>query len=210
MKNLVTRLTSYFYFILFAVSLPVWAEDADPLQLSVQREDGLYHITASFNTSLSPCAAYNFLTDYDAADQMPGVLESHSTRENANMVKVDRIGDEKILFFHVHLKSTLEFTEYPQHSVAFVQLAGDSKRFEGAWEIEDRPQGGSTFRFTSVWQPDTVIPLFIIDYFAKKKLSAKFTYMAQFAEQRKEELSASCAPQPASPLITAGTPPSHN
>lgn len=196
-------------FILLAVNLPAWADDAN-LQLSVQRKDGLYHIAASFNTTLSPCAAYNFLTDYDAADQMPGVLESHATRESANTVKVARIGDEKILFFHVHLKSTLEFTEHPQTSVAFVQLTGDSKRFDGTWTIEDRPQGGSIFHFDSMWQPDTMIPLFIIDYFAKKKLAAKFTYMAQFAEQRKAELSASCAPPPTPPLMTAGTPIQHN
>ena len=162
------------------------------LQVGVKRDGSLYTFNASFDTSLSTCAAYRYLTDYDAAKKLPGVIESLAYRQSANKVKVERTADEHVLFFYVRLHSVMEYTEKPFDSIVFTQLTDDSKMFQGSWDIEPSQQG-STLKFKGLWEPDTLIPLFVIDHFAKNGLVDKFNAIAELAEKRKDMQTASCA-----------------
>jgi hypothetical protein len=172
-----------------------WPDTQYPgLQVDVKRVGSLYTFIASFDTPLTKCAAYHYLTDYEAAKSLPGVVESVAYRESANKVRVERTADERVLFFHVRLHSIMEYTENPYESITFAQLSGDSKIFQGNWSIEPNQQG-STLRFQGLWEPDTVIPLFIIDHFAKNGLVDRFSAIAQLAEKRKDMLSTQCGGQ---------------
>jgi hypothetical protein len=86
----------------------------------------------------------------------------------------------------------MEYTEKPFDSIAFTQLTGDSKTFQGNWEIEAKQQG-STLRFKGSWEPDTLIPLFVIDHFARNGLIDKFTAIARLAVKRKDTLPVACS-----------------
>lgn len=176
-------------------STMAWSDTQYPgLQVDVTRTGSLYTFVASFDTPLTQCAAYHYLTDYDAAKSLPGVIESVASRESANRVKVERIADERVLFFHVRLHSIMEYTEKPYEGVDFTQTSGDSKAFQGSWSIE--PNGlGSTLRFRGTWQPDTLIPLFIIDHFAGNGLVDRFGAIAELAVKRKDLLSNQCGNQ---------------
>src|SRR5271169_3365447 len=180
-------------FLLLIMTINVgWADDHYPgLQVDVKREGRVYTITASFDTPLSRCASYRYLTDYAGAKDLPGVIESVAYPQSANHVKVDRTADEHVLFFHFRIHSVMEYTEKPFDSISFTQLTGDSKMFQGNWEIEPNQQG-STLRFNGSWEPDTLIPLFIIDHFAKNGLIDRFSAIAHLAEKRKDLLSTSC------------------
>ena len=175
------------------------ASAPDSLQVAVQRTGGSYQLSASFDTSLSQCAAYRYLTDYESAINLPGILSSTAYRETNNTVVVERTAEEHILFMRVRLHSVLAFTEYPDHKVSFTQLSGDSKSFSGHWLIEPHPQG-STLIFEGEWEPDTLLPLFIIDYFAKHDLERRFGEIARLAEEQSSLHSAKC-PQ-ATRLVT--------
>lgn len=177
---------------LFLTAGPAWAGSHYPgLQVDVSREGARYNFFASFDTPLSRCAAFKFLTDYEAAKLLPGVIESHVSWSGNGKVKVERTADEQILFMRIRLHSVLEYTERPQDGIEFNQLSGDSKFFQGEWRIEPNRQG-STLRFRGQWEPDTLIPLFIIDHFARHGLLDRFSAVAQLAQDRKEILSASC------------------
>lgn len=178
--------------LLLMTSITAWSDTPySGLQVDVAREGSQYTFTASFDTPLTKCAAYQYLTDYEAAKQLPGVIESLAHRESANKVRVERTADEQVLFFHVRLHSVMEYTEQPFDRIEFIQLTGDSKTFQGNWLIEPNPQG-STLKFRGLWEPDTLIPLFIIDHFAKNGLIDRFSAIARLAETRKDLLSASC------------------
>ncbi len=180
---------------LLMTSTIAWSDTQYPgLQVEVTRVGSLYNFVASFDTPLTQCAAYHYLTDYEAAKNLPGVVESVASRESANKVKVERIADERVLFFHVRLHSIMEYTEKPYEGVDFIQLSGDSKTFQGSWSIE--PNGpGSTLRFRGSWRPDTLIPLFIIDHFARNGLVDRFGAIAELAVKRKDVLSNQCGNQ---------------
>jgi hypothetical protein len=179
-------------FLLVLAAGAAWAGDYYPgLQVEVSREGGRYNLFASFDTSLSRCAAFNYLTDYDAARLLPGVIESRTSREANGKARVDRTAEERILFVHIRLHSVVEYTELPQDGIEFNQIAGDSKLFQGAWHIEPN-RHGSTLRYRGQWEPDTLIPLFIIDHFARHGLLERFSAIAQLAQERKDILSQSC------------------
>ncbi len=183
--------------MMLGIALDAEAEAPAPnVQVEVKREGSQYTFTASLDTPLSKCAAYHYLTDYAAAKQLPGMIESLAFRETPNRVRVERTADEKILFFYIRLHSVMEYIEQPYEGITFTQLRGDSKRFEGNWVIEPTAQG-SKLRFRGIWEPDTVIPLFIIDHFAKNGLIDRFSNIAALAEKRKSSLSNICvAPSP--------------
>jgi hypothetical protein len=184
--------TRILFLLLIMTNNWAWSDDYYPgLQVDVKREGRLYIFTASFDTSLSKCAAYRYLTDYEAAKYLPGVVKSLAYRQSDGHVKVERMADEHVLFFHVRIHSVMEFTEKPFDGIAFTQLEGDSKMFQGNWEIEPNQQG-STLRFNGSWEPDTLIPFFIIDHFAKNGLIDKFSAIAQLAEKRKDMMPTSC------------------
>ncbi|MGA7595147.1 MAG: SRPBCC family protein [Gallionella sp.] len=173
-------------------STAAWPDDFHHgVQVEVSRKGDRYTLIASIDTSLTECAAYQYLTDYRGARDLPGVIKSSAYRVSANKVKVDRIADEHVLFFNVRLHSVMEYTEQPFDRIAFTQLSGDSKAFQGSWDIVPKQQG-STLRFKGLWEPDSLIPLFIIDHFAKSGLIEKFEAIARLAEKRKAELSGSC------------------
>lgn len=164
-----------------------WADaDEHDLRVEVKREGSLYSFEASFATPLKKCDAYRYLTDYQAEKDMPGVIESLAYRQSANRVMVERTFDEHVLFFDIRLHSVMEYTENPFDGISFIQLAGDSKSFQGSWAIEPNRQG-STLRFRGLWEPDTVIPLFIIDHFVKDGLIDKFNIIASLADKRAQQ-----------------------
>jgi hypothetical protein len=163
------------------------------LHVAVEREGDRYHLSATLPTTLSECAAWRYLTDYDAAVQLPGVISSTSHRESDNKVTVKRVADERILFLHINLRSVMEFTEFPMTRLTFTQIEGDSKSFHGEWRIESGTDG-STLHFSGVWEPDTLLPLFIIDHFAEHDLERRFAEISRLAEGLKARHSAGCQP----------------
>ena len=179
--------------LLMLTSGLAWADPHYPgLQVAVQRDGGVYSFTAKFDSPLSKCAAYRYLTDNEAAKELPGMVESLALRESASKVKVERTVDEHVLFVTVRLRSVMEYTERPYDGLALIQLTGDSKSFRGNWHIEANPTG-STLSFQGTWQPDSMIPLFIIDHFAQNGLLDRFSDIARMGEQRKDKFAASCA-----------------
>lgn len=180
------------FFYLFFVASVARSDNYQPeLEVEVNRVGNVYSLAAQFHSSLTKCAAYHYLTDYEAAKGLPGVIESNSVRQSSDTVMVDRVADEQVLFLRVRLRSKMEYKELPIEGISFTQLSGDSKRFEGSWHIDPHPQG-SILRFQGIWEPDTVIPLFVIDHFAKNGLKDRFGVIAQLAERSKGSLSNRC------------------
>ncbi len=180
------------FLLLLMTSNVVWSDAFNHgLQVDVKREGRIYAYSARFETSLTKCAAYHFLTDYAAKKELPGVVELLVYRQSAGKVKVELTADEPVLFFNVRINSVLEYTEKPFAGIAFRQLSGNSKMFQGSWDIEPNPQG-STFRYQGLWEPDTIVPLIILDQFAKNILNDKFVAIAGLAEKHKVLRTANC------------------
>lgn len=161
------------------------------VKVSVQRVDDQFNVDATYQTPLNACQAYRYLTDYEAAKNIPGVVESKVTRQSANKVLVERTADETILLFRVRLSSQIEYIEHPYSGTDFHQVKGDSKVFKGKWTTHPNDEG-TLFHYQGVVVLESVFPMFVIEYFIKNSIKDRFAVMARMAKERKHLQVAQC------------------
>lgn len=174
----------------FAVALALlgvaqaWcADDPYRLQLEVHQVGDAFDTHASFRLPLTQCQAWHFIVDYDAAVQVPGVISSRTLRLGPSRARVERTLRETVLFFPIHMRTVLEFTEIAGQGTDFVQVEGEARMHRGSWRLE--PSGdGTTFRYHAISEPDSSLPSAIIRYFVEKRLRSTFAAMARQGAQR--------------------------
>jgi hypothetical protein len=158
---------------------------------SVITENGHFRIQASYEVAIDICSAYAFITDYEGAKNMPGILESKIISRNRNKVRVQRLIREQILFIPIEMKSLMEYTETPNKLLIFNQLSGDSKEYRGSWrlfEVGDK----TLFKYDAIFEPNSAIPSFVIEYFMRNSIRGRFEVMAQKVAQSKSPESFAC------------------
>ena len=168
-------------------------ENANPhdVQVSTRAIDGRIQVNASYTVPINICSAFAFITAYEAAKNIPGILESKVISRSGNKVRVYRVIEEQILFFTVELKSTIEYTEVPNRLVTFEQISGDTKYYKGSWKL--LPDKDSTiFRYEALVEPHSLIPSSIVEYFIKNNLKERFELMAQKARENRASMAIAC------------------
>ena len=167
------------------VSTAVLAADAEDYQLKVDvtQQGNVFHTQASFHLPLSLCQAYRYLTDYDAAKSIPGVVASATTRLDDSKARVERVLQERILFFPIKMRMVLEMTELPHKGTDFVQISGEAKFYKGGWRLEETAQG-TAFKYRAESEPDSLFPKAVIEYFIKNRLNSSFEAMAKAGAER--------------------------
>lgn len=166
------------FFCLYGMSLVASGKPEDyELKINVTRVGDAFQTDASFRLPMNACQAYRFITDYDAATNIPGVLSSQTTRIDKQHARVERVLRERILFFSVDMHMVLEFTERPGKGTDFVQVSGQAKSYQGSWRLSQ--QGENTqFVYQTVSVPDSSLPAAVLEYFIKNRLSKSFEAMA--------------------------------
>lgn len=165
-----------------ACNLASAAEDYK-VKVDVTQQGRVFHTQASFYLPLSVCQSYRYLTDYDAAIQIPGVVSSKTTRIDENKVRVERVLQQRILFVLIDMQMVLEVTESPQRGTDFVQIKGEAKSYKGAWRLEAEGQG-TWFKYRTESEPDSLWPTAVVEYFIKHRLTQSFEAMAAAGAQR--------------------------
>ena len=156
------------------------------IKVDVSQQGSVFHTQASFYLPLSVCQSYRYLTDYDAATNIPGVVASTSTRTDVNKVRVERLLQERILFFPIKMRMVLDVTELPHQGTDFVQISGEAKSYKGAWRLT--PEGaGTVFQYRTESEPDSFLPQAVIEYFIKNRLNSSFEAMAKAGAQRAKQ-----------------------
>jgi Polyketide cyclase / dehydrase and lipid transport len=161
----------------------VFASDDYKIKVDVTQQGNVFHTQASFYLPLNGCQSYRYLTDYDAATNIPGVVASTTTRLDARKARVERLLQERILFFPIKMRMVLEVTELPNQGTDFVQISGEAKSYKGAWRLE--PEGGGTlFKYRTESEPDSFLPKAVIEYFIKNRLNSSFEAIAKAGAER--------------------------
>ena len=148
------------------------------LDISISRIGARFDVQVQFTAPVSPCQAYGFLTNYEEAKNIPGILSSKVLSRENNKALVERVAKERILLIPVYLHSTLEFTEVSTVQLDFTQIKGDAKSYSGNW-IVSPDKRGSRFTHQATFELDTSIPLFIVQYFLENSATKRFEIMAE-------------------------------
>ena len=181
------------YFLLGFISQGHAQENANPfdVQVSVSSIQGRFQIQASYVVPINICNAFSFITAYEGAKNIPGILESKIISRAGNKVRVYRIIEENVLFFPVEMKSTVEYTETPNRLITFEQINGDTKFYKGSWRL--LPDKGKTNLNYEAWlELDSMIPAAVIEFFIKNSIRGRFEVMAQRAAQHKSPEGLAC------------------
>ena len=161
------------------------------LKVFVGRSGAGFQVQVSYLAPVNECEAYAFLTDYEGAKNMPGIRESKVIDRVGNKVQVERIVEERVLFFPINLRSILEFSEVSDRRLDFTQLEGDAKAYKGSWVLEPE-KNGTRFKHHATFELETVIPLFLIKHFLENNANKRFELMAERASQHRLEPNSGC------------------
>jgi hypothetical protein len=172
--------------VLVCACVTVQAADDYKIKVDVTQQGAVFYTQASFYLPLSVCQAYRYITDYDAATQIPGVVASTTTRIDARKARVERLLQERILFFPIKMRMVLEVTEQPSLGTDFVQISGEAKSYKGAWRLEQDGEG-TLFKYRAESEPDSVFPKAVIEYFIKNRLNSSFEAMAKAGAERAKQ-----------------------
>ncbi len=168
-------------------------ENVNPYDVHVSTSaiDGRIQIDASYIVPTNLCNAYAFITAYEGAKNIPGILESKVISRTGNKVRVYRLIEEQILFITVELKSTIEYTETPNRLVTFEQINGDTKLYKGSWRLT-QDKDSTIFKYDATVEPHSLIPSSVIEYFMKNNLKERFEIMAQKAREFRPTTTTAC------------------
>jgi len=161
------------------------------LEVAVAKSGAGFQVQASYIAPVSQCEAYTFLTDYEDTKTIPGIVESKVRRRNGNKVIVERMVEERILLFPIQFRSEVEFTEYPHQGLNFTQTKGDNKSYSGTWRVQANEKG-ALVRYSSIIEPNSLIPNGIIEYFLRNNIRRGFEMMAEGMERSRDTLSLAC------------------
>jgi Polyketide cyclase / dehydrase and lipid transport len=187
MKLILSFLLSFMASMAFAQNVPT----PNDLKVSVSRVGGKFQVSASYQVPITLCGAYAFLTDYEGARNIPGIVESKIIAREGNKVKVARTVEERILLIPIEMHSVVEYTESLNQGLAFEQISGDAKYYKGTWSIA--ADGELTlFKYQGAFEPQSSMPNFVIEYFIKNSMRDRFLRMAERAAQKSDPLSLAC------------------
>jgi len=169
------------------------ANDGPPFDLKVfvGRSGPGFQVQATYVAPVNECQAYAFLTDYEGAKNIPGIRDSKVLFRAGNKIQVERIAEERVLFYPILLRSVLEFSEVSDKRQEFIQIEGDAKSYKGSWTIEP-DKNGTRFTHHATFELDTSIPFFLIRFFIENSATRRFEIMAERVLLQKNSLSGSC------------------
>lgn len=112
-------------------------------------------------------------------------------RLSENTVRVEQRVEDKIAFFSTQFDSVIDYTQYPMTGMDLRQVKGYFKEYQGSWRLAPHA-GGTLFSYTAFILPDSVIPMFVIEYFMNARIQKRFEKMAQKAKSKSDYVPAQC------------------
>ena len=182
----------YFFLIAsFGIALAQESSNAYDLKVAVTRTGDRFQVSASYEVPITLCEAFTFITDYEGAKNLPGVVDSKVLSRSGNKVKVARSLEERILFIPFEIRSELEYVESPYKTLLFEQLNGDTKYYKGSWRLFSEKEF-TTFKYDAQIEPNSLVPSAVIEFFIKNILRRQFESMAEVASLKKSALPKTC------------------
>ncbi len=178
------RLPHFFLIAWFGIAFAQEASNSYDLKVAVTRAGDRFQVNASYEVPINVCEAFAFITDYEGAKSLPGIVESKVLSRSGNKVKVARLLEERILFIPFEMRSELEYVELPNRALLFEQISGDTKYYKGSWRLLPE-KDFTTFKYDAQVEPNSLVPSAVIEFFIKNIVRRQFESMAEMASLKK-------------------------
>jgi hypothetical protein len=167
----------------------VGVDSAIAIQVS-QLDNGL-EIRASYFAPLSQCQAYALLTDFSDDSSAEGIKSSKVFHLSENTVRVEQRVEDRIGLFSTQFDSVIDYTKYPMIGMDLRQVKGYFREYYGSWRLVSNARG-TLFIYTAFLSPDSLIPMFVTEYFINKRIQKRFEKMAQKAKSKSDYIPEQC------------------
>jgi len=147
------------------------------VSVSVHQSGNSFEVDVSYLTHMDACNAFAFITNYEDAKNITGIIESKIISRTNNKVVVERKAKETVLLFHIEISSTIEYTEIPYVGLNFEQIHGDNKIYRGTWRLDSK-DGLTRLTYHSLIEPGFNAPKFVMAYFIRNSIRHRFESMA--------------------------------
>ncbi len=178
------RLFCFFLIASFGIAMAQESSNPYDLKVAVSRAGDRFQVNASYDVPITLCEAFAFITDYEGAKNLPGIVDSKVLSRSGNKVKVTRLLEERILFIPFEMRSELEYVEIPNKTLLFEQLSGDTRYYKGSWRLLAE-KDFTTFKYDAHVEPNSLVPSAVIEFFIKNILRRQFESMAEVASLKK-------------------------
>ncbi len=147
--------------------------------------NGTRRLAVQLRTPIKMSVLWSVLTDYDQLSQfIPNLESSTLISRTGNTVQLIQVGTQKLMGLRFTAQVQLELTEEPAESMLrFHLLKGDFRRFEGAWKMQELPEGTSLLYELTV-QGCMGMPIALIEQRLREDLSANLLAVENEALRR--------------------------
>jgi hypothetical protein len=161
--------------------------DGTPVELSVEKNDGLYAVTARFPVQGSTDTAIAVLTDYERIPAfMPGVKTSVVRVRSAERVVLEQDAIARFLVFSRRVHLVLDVRQ-EGNTIRFRDLAGGSfTRYEGSWRVFS-DDGQTLVAYELSAAPAFPVPESILRRLLKRDSALMVTQLRREIERRSIE-----------------------
>ncbi|MBI3553392.1 MAG: SRPBCC family protein [Elusimicrobia bacterium] len=136
---------------------------AEPAEVSLRSEGGVYHLDGRFAVNASSALTWEVLTDYDGIGGfVSSILGSRVLRREPGGAVIEQVGSGRFLFFSRRVRLTLAVREEPMARVDFRELSRlQFRQYRGSWRI-DASGSGCIVHYELAAEPDPSLgPRFI-------------------------------------------------
>ena len=146
---------------------------------------GVRRLAVQLRTPIPVDVLWQVLTDYEQLERfIPNLASSELIYREGSVVRLQQVGSQQLLGLRFSAQVQLELTEYRQDGLLkFRMVKGDFRRFEGSWQIRQRPEGSSLLYELTV-QGCLGMPIGLIEERLRDDLSSNLNAVVQEAHRR--------------------------
>ena len=146
---------------------------------------GVRRLAVQLRSPIPEQLFWDVLTDYENLSQfIPNLSTSELIQRQGQTVRLQQVGSQQLLGLRFSAQVQLELTEYRQDGLLkFRMVKGDFRRFEGSWQIRQRPDGSSLLYELTV-QGCLGMPIGLIEERLRDDLSSNLNAVVQEAHRR--------------------------
>ena len=146
---------------------------------------GIRRLAAELKSPLPVQLLWDVLTDYENLSRfIPNLSSSELIQRQGQTVRLQQVGSQQLLGLRFSAQVQLELTEFRQDGLLqFRMVKGDFRRFEGSWQIRQRPDGCSLL-YELMVQGCLGMPIGLIEERLRDDLSSNLNAVVQEAHRR--------------------------
>ena len=172
---------------MFGRGLQTSPDSGTAIEQTMERlPQGARRLAAELRSSLPVPLLWDVLTDYENLSRfIPNLSTSELIQRQGQTVRLQQVGSQQLLGLRFSAQVQLELTEFPQDGLLqFRMVKGDFRRFEGSWQIRQRPDGSSLLYELTV-QGCLGMPIALIEERLRDDLSSNLKAVVLEAHRRK-------------------------